>query len=188
MWYIVQSVKLKDVGAILKSMEWPKPPSCFLTPLLSRLKQERKIDKDLSSLFFFFWKSDLKRYFFSTLCCCPRLFSAVASSLLSSCYKVCGYLQTFMITFLTTFTQKTETIRTNRFFVTYQRMYLSRFLSPFRAFKSVSLKLKPKKEKKMKVWIIHLDPHFCPVLQCNIVKLYCGIFRAFSWPYWVKCT
>ena len=64
MWYIVQSVKLKDVGAILKSMEWPKPPSCFLTPLLSRLKQERKIDKDLSSLFFFFWKSDLKRYFF----------------------------------------------------------------------------------------------------------------------------
>ena len=188
MWYIIQSVKLKDVGAILKSMEWPKPPSCFLTPLLSRLKQERKIDKDLSSLFFFFWKSDLKRYFFSTLCCCPRLFSAVASSLLSSCYKVCGYLQTFMITFLTTFTQKTETIRTNRFFVTYQRMYLSRFLSPFRAFKSVSLKLKPKKEKKMKVWIIHLDPHFCPALQCNIVKLYCGIFRAFSWPYLVKWT
>lgn len=62
-----------------------------------------------------------------------------------------------MITFLTTFTQKTETIRTNRFFVTYQRMYLSRFLSPFRAFKSVSLKLKPKKEKKWKfgsfIWI-----------------------------------
>lgn len=143
-------------------------------------KTRGKSTKIYPVCFFFFWKSDLKRYFFSTLCCCPRLFSAIASSLLSSCYKVCGYLQTFMITFLTTFTQKTETIRTNRFFVTYQRMYLSRFLSPFRAFKSVSLKLKPKKEKKMKVWIIHLDPHFCPALQCNIVKLYCGIFRAFS--------
>ena len=113
----------------------------------SKTREENR-QRFIQFVFFFFWKSDLKRYFFSTLCCCPRLFSAVASSLLSSCYKVCGYLQKFMITFLTTFTQKTETIRTNRFFVTYQRMYLSRFLSPFRAFKSVSLKLKPKKEKK----------------------------------------
>lgn len=89
MWYIVQSVKLKDVGAILKSMEWPKPPSCFLTPLLSRLKQERKIDKDLSSLFFFLlekWSKTL--LFFNALLlsafvlrCCVKFIKLLLQSM-----------------------------------------------------------------------------------------------------------